>query len=470
MKTKKALAIILSSAMLVTMFAGCSKGNSGGKTADGKTSISVGNWPAEDTTDKKYLETITRQKDEFEAENPDWAIEPDTWGFDLDTFYSKAAAGQLPTVYYSNFTEIGKIVSGEYYTDISEGLKRAGYEGKFNPAVLKLISNGDEIVTFPTNTYSLGIAYNVGLFEKAGLMNDDGTPKQPKDWDEVVEFGKKIKDATGKVGFAIPTMANCGGWLFTPIAWSYGVEFMKADEDNNYSATFNSQEMVDALQYISDLKWKHDIFFDNSLVDLTEYYKQFGIGNVGMILTAGNVPSQLVQYEMPLEDIGMMAIPAGPKRHVTLTGGYTATVADGASEEQVDIAIKWLEKVGNGYELTDSVKKTIEDGYKTLTERNEAIGIEGLSIWSNDTEIQKFRREMRDKFINIDINHVKLYNESLTDTSIILQPEEPVCAQELYSVLDGIIQEILTNKNADIKSLVKKANADFQANYLDTLD
>ena len=228
--------------------------------------------------------------------------------------------------------------------------------------------------------------------------------------------------------------------------------------------------MVDALQYISDLKWKHDIFFDNSLVDLTEYYKQFGIGNVGMILTAGNVTSQLVQYEMPLEDIGMMAFPAGPKRHVTLTGGYSATVADGASEEQVDIAIKWIEKTGNGYELNESVKKSIEDGYKTLAERNEAIGIDGLSVWSDETDIQKYSHEMRDKYRNIDINHVKLYNDSLTDTNIDLQPEEPVCAQELYAVIDGIIQEILTNKNADIKGLVEKANADFQSNYLDTLD
>ncbi|MBQ3427819.1 MAG: extracellular solute-binding protein [Clostridia bacterium] len=470
MKTKKTLLVLLSSALLITAFAGCSSGKKSDKNADGKSFISVGNWPAQNTTDTNYLETITRQKTEFESENPDWAIEPDTWKFDLDTFYSKAASRQLPTLYYSNFTEIGKIVSGEYYTDISAGLKRAGYEGKFNPAVLKLISNGDEIVTFPTDTYSLGIAYNVDLFKKAGLMNSDGTPKQPKDWNEVAEFGKKIKESTGKAGFAIPTMANCGGWLFTPIAWSYGVEFMKADKDNNYTATFNSQEMIDALQYISDLKWKNGIFLDNSLIDLTEYYKQFAIGNIGMILTAGNVTSQLVQYDMPLDHIGMMAIPAGPKKHITLTGGYTATIADGATDEQVDIAIKWLEKVGSGDVLTDSVKQTIETGYKRAADRNEAVGVESLSVWNSETEIEKFRKEVREKYVNIDLNHVKLYNEALSDTDIELQPEEPVCAQELYAVLDGIIQEILTNKNADIKGLVEKANADFQANYLNNLD
>ena len=77
---------------------------------------------------------------------------------------------------------------------------------------------------------------------------------------------------------------------------------------------------------------------------------------------------------------------------------------------------------------------------------------------------------MREKYANINLNHVKLYNESLTDTSIELKPEEPVCAQELYAVLDGLIQEVLTNQNANIKALVSTANSEFQSNYLNNLD
>ena len=472
MKLTKILACVISSACVLAAFSGCTPSQSvnNDKDEQGRTMLSVGNWPAEDTTDVDYLERITKQKEEFEADNPTMAIVPDTWGFDLQTFYSKAAADQLPDLYYANFTEIEKIASGEYYTDLTEGLKRAGYENVFNEAILNLITRDGKICTFPTNAYSLGLAYNVDLFEKAGLMNEDGTPMQPKDWNEVVEFGKKITEATGKAGFVIPTMGNCGGWLFTPIAWSYGTEFMKGDGEGGYTATFDSQNTIDALQYISDLKWEHNIFLDNSLIDLTEYYKQFAIGNIGMILTAGNFTGQLYQYEMPIEHMGIMAIPAGPEKHVTLTGGYTATVANGATEDQVDVAIKWLEKIGNGYTLDEADKQTIEDSYKETVEKNHVVGIDGLSVWNSETEIGKFTDEMREKYTNININHVRLYNESLTDASIELRPEEPVCAQELYAVFDGIIQEILTNKDADIASLVKQANADFQANYLNNLD
>ena len=50
---------------------------------------------------------------------------------------------------------------------------------------------------------------------------------------------------------------------------------------------------------------------------------------------------------------------------------------------------------------------------------------------------------------------------------VIIKPEVSPCAQQLYTVLDGGIQEIMTNKNVDIKKLVEDMNDDFQANHLD---
>lgn len=463
-KTRKALLMMLVFALMLTAIAGCGQSSSkNDKDEQGRTVLSVGNWPVKEGD---YLTTITRQKEEFEEENPTMAIKPDTWGFDLQTFYSKAAAGQLPDLYYANFTEIQKIVDGEYYTDLTEGLKHAGYEGKFNDAILDLISADGKIVTFPTDAYSLGLAYNVDLFERSGLMNEDGTPMQPKDWNEVVEFGKKIKEATGKSGFMIPTMNNCGGWLVTPIAWSYGVEFMKPEGEGKYTATFDSQEMADTVQFISDLKWKHNIFGDNALIDLDEYYKQFALGNIGMILAAGNFADSVYKYEMPIENIGIMAFPEGPEKHVTLVGGYTATVANGATNDQVDVAIKWLEKTGKTCKLDEKSKKSSEENYQQRVKDNKVVGIRSLSVYNENSEVEAFRTEMIEKYKNIDLNHVKLYNDSLKDTSIELRPEEPVCAQELYAALDGIIQEVLTNKDADIKALIKKAQEDFQNNQL----
>ena len=48
--------------------------------------------------------------------------------------------------------------------------------------------------------------------------------------------------------------------------------------------------------------------------------------------------------------------------------------------------------------------------------------------------------------------------------------EEPICAQELYGILDNCIQEVLTNKDADCAALLEKACSDFQKNYLDNIE
>ena len=59
---------------------------------------------------------------------------------------------------------------------------------------------------------------------------------------------------------------------------------------------------------------------------------------------------------------------------------------------------------------------------------------------------------------------MKLYNDK---ENLEFQAEEPVDAQALYALLDTCIQEVLTNKDADCASLIKKAASDFQKNNLD---
>lgn len=466
MKLKRILSIFMALIIVTAMITGCTQNAVNDKDEQGRTVISVGNWPA---TEGESLTKITKQKAEFEEENPDMAIEPDTWGFDLQSFYSKAAGGQLPGVYYSNFTEIEKIATGGYYTDITDGLERAGYKDAFDSRLADLITYDGEIVTFPTDFYATGMSYNVDLFKKAGLVDENGVALQPKTWDELLEFAKIIKEKTGKYGFIVPTTNNYGGWLSTPLMWSYGVEFMKQNDDGSYTATFDSPEMVAALEWIRDLKWKHHVIGDEALVTPDDSRRQFALGNVGMMM---NLPKYktLLNYEMPLEHIGAMAVPAGPKRHVTLIGGYCATVKNGATEDQIDVAIKWLEKTGEGGKVTPQAKKDMEYLMQNKLDTGDVVGLLGLSVFDGDNEYRKLELELTEKYRNIDSKQVKLYNDSLSDESIELQPEEPVCAQELYGEIDKMIQQILTDKNTDIAAMVKKANSDFQVNYLNNLN
>ncbi|MBR5152806.1 MAG: extracellular solute-binding protein [Clostridia bacterium] len=464
-KMVKVVALIAVLALSASLFAGCGAGGSD-KNENGQTVISVGSWP---TKESKALTDIEARKARFEEANPDVVIEPDTWGFDRKTFYAKAAGGQLPTIFNTAFTEVPEIISSEYSADLAKIMKKRGYDGKLNPNILEMVSDGDKILAFPTNSYILGIAFNAELFEKAGLLEADGTPKQPKDWNEMVEMAVTIKEKTGKAGLVLPTANRSGGWIFTSIAWSFGVDFMEKDADGKWKATFNTPEAAEALQFYKDLKWKYDVLPTNTLIDSNEWYKTYGVGAAGMTVTAGDYPGKVVKFGMTPDQVGMMAIPAGPKRHVTLLGGDVQAVKAGSTDDQIDAAIRWIETAYTS-DLTDEYKKNMEDRITKNLSDNQHVGIQAMSPWSEESEALNWYRKLVEDNTNSNINHVRLYNECVMNCPFEIQAEEPVSCQELYAILDGCLQEVLSNKDADVVALLEKANNDFQVNYLDNMN
>ncbi|MGN0183015.1 MAG: ABC transporter substrate-binding protein, partial [Candidatus Ornithomonoglobus sp.] len=375
--------------------------------------------------------------------------------------------GQLPTVFKTHFTEVGQCIDAGYVADLSDVLQERGYDGMFNSKVLDVVSRDGQIYAFPTEAYMLGMAYNTELFEAAGLMETDGTPKQPETWDDVVEFAVKIKEATGKPGFIFPSSSNYGGWLFTNLAWSFGTEFMKQEEDGSWKATFNSEECAAALQWVKDLKWKYDVLPSNTLIDGSEYYKLFSTGNGAMLIAAGDCPKRVTQYDMKPDQLGMFAIPAGPARHVSLLGGTLNSVSGTSTDKQKEAAVRWIE-TSTSFKATDAYKDTTERDIQRKLNENQLIGIKSMSVWSEEAESVQYMNELIDKYANSNPNHVRLYNE-FVNSDVEIQAEEPMCSQELYGILDGCIQEVLINKNADCAALLDKACQDFQTNYLNNI-
>ncbi len=462
MKVKKIMAALLTVALAAGAMAGCG----GEKQESGKTEISIGGWPGKEGTN---MDNYNRIKTAYETEYPDVTILADNWSFDLQTFYPKAEAGLLPTLFSTYVTEVQRMKDSGYAADLSEALKNNGYDGMFNPKMLDLVSKDDKVYALPWAGSVFGLAYNTEMMQAAGLMEADGTPKQPKDWNEMVEFAVKIKEATGKPGFVIPTANNNGGWVFSCLAWSFGVDFMEQDADGKWKATFNTPEAEQALQFVKDLKWKYDVLPANALIDYNEYMKIFGTGGAAMAIQAGDIASKVTQYEMKPDQLGMMALPKGPARWVTLLGGMLDCVSAEADAKQIDAAIKWYEMFGRSFKLTDESKKSIENKITKSIEDGELIGIKSMQVWNENAESIKFENELIDQNANSNPNHVKLYNEFVNNPEVECQTEEPVCAQDLYGILDNCIQEVLASENADCKAILEKANSDFQRNYLDNV-
>ena len=179
--------------------------------------ISVRGLPKEtDTAGKQIMEArLATMKEKY----PNVTVEVVDFPYDVNTFLPKAAAGQLPTLYNTFFTEANKIISQGFALDITDLMNEWGYTDKVNPAYLELISRDGKIYGLPSSGYALGMWYNVEMFKAAGLVDENGNPTYPTNSTELAEMAVKIKEATGYKAYFFPTKNNQGGWMFTQLVW-----------------------------------------------------------------------------------------------------------------------------------------------------------------------------------------------------------------------------------------------------------
>ena len=458
LKTKKLITFMLTTSLLATMtlLTGC--GN------NGKVSVTIGDWPADtDSTAAVYEEYKNLMSEQY----PDIEIIPDTATGNATSYVARATSGQLPNLYVLSYTEANNAVKNGFCADITEFCEKYNYAQSLNPLVLDKVKSGDKIYGIPQTAYALGLACNKEMFEQAGLVNSDGTLQYPQTYDELVEIAKKIKEKTGQAGVVFPTMNNQGGWIFNCLAWSYGVKFMEQDADGKWKATFDTPECVEALQFIKDLKWVHNVLPDNAFIDIEEERKLFASNQAAMYIIHPTERMLVKNYSMDKDNICFARVPAGPAGRYTLMGGNFYAVAPQSTPEQIDAVFKFLEIKGESPKVSDKIKETSGLTMKKDYEENVPVMKEpAFPLWIND-ERMELDKALREQYSNVPEENFADYS-SFVD--IMVHEEEPQCAQELYSILDAGIQEVLTEKDADCASIVKKMANDFQVNHLDILD
>lgn len=460
LKAQKIILLALVVLMLVGITVGC---NSSTNNRNGNVSVSIGGWPTE--TDREKLDRHIERKRIFEEQNPNITIIGDNYSGDPKTFMIKASANQLPNVYTTYFTETKKIITNGFAADITEELNKLGWTQYINPELITLLKNEQgRIFGIPLSAYAQGLFINKKIFKEAGLVNEDGSIMIPETLKEMAEFSQVIKTKTGKAGYVIPTVDNIGGWHFLNIAWNYGVSFMEVGNDGKYKATFDTQECRDALRFVYDLQWKYDVLPNNKVINLVEYRKLFGTGQVGMTFMDPPGNEFVQKYGMSKDDIIVASMPAGPKGRFSQMGGGVYMFSANSTSEQIIAGLKWLSFNGYGPTSTEEQLARTEESTKSALGKGEIIMDRAVfDVWV-ETESNLKKKEIRSKYCNVDMANYEHYYKF---EDVIIKPEEPVFCQELYSVLDRCLQEVITNKNADIDALISRANNDFQANYLD---
>lgn len=462
MRFKKLVSLLLAVSVGSVVLSACGSKDAA-TSADGKVVITVGNWPDEESNAKLYA-TRMQLKSDFEAKNPDIMIKTDGWSYDVSTFAAKAEGGTLPTVYNTHATEVKKIIDLEYSADVTDAMKKYGYYDSLSEDMMNEVSKDGRVYVLPTSVYSLGIVMNLGLFEQAGLLKEDGTPVIPETFDDVREMAKIIKEKTGKAGFLFPTTSNAGGWNFTNLAWNFGGDFMK-ETDEGWKADFTSG-VTDALKFLRDMKWEDNTLPTETLINNSDAMKLIATDQAAMAFAhPGQLNILTSQYGMSTDMIGYTKMPAGPAARVALMGGEYIAFSPDATPEQIDAAFRWLIFRGDlpATELTDEVKESVRRKQQDKIDAAQIVGINDIALWTAANEVEAYKQEVIEEIRNIDEKNVAAYNDK---TGLSYRTEEKMCAQDLYALLDRCIQEVLTNENADCQTLLDQAEADFQNNNL----
>lgn len=463
MKTRKTMALFMAMSMVAStaVCASAEEGNS-----EEPVTIVVGSAPDKDANPKAYEEKM-EEIERFQELYPYITVELDTYNYSSDTFMAKAAAGQLPDICYVPMTEAKKVGESGYVKEISDKLQELGYLDAYKDEVKEIITDADgKIYSYCFASYKFGLMANKTVLEEAGLLNEDGSFDAPDTWEELGEMAGEIKAKTGKAGLSFPTINNCGGWHFVSIAGSYGVNFETQNEDGSWTASFNTPEAVAALQFVKDLKWKYDALDDNSFIDNSQALTLIGSGQAGFLQGVPN-DYNLGEFNnngMTPDEILIFPIPEGPEGRCALSGGSMEVFPADITDAQLDAAFKWLEFDGLGMSMSDATCDNVKAEYEIKVSKDRTVlPLVVDTCFKSGDGVEK-KNTILEELTNVSYDQVAAYAE---DTESVLVPEPSIYCQELYAILDGVVQEVITNEDADCEQLIADAANDFQVNYLD---
>jgi multiple sugar transport system substrate-binding protein len=204
---------------------------------------------------------------------------------DWNTYYDLLSAtystGNIPDVAIMHRSALPNFVKRDLLTPLKDPLTKAGVDfSDYVPAAAAAVTVGDQAYAMPFDIHALLVHINVDLMKKAGLVDAAGEPILPKSAAELIEQGKKFKEATGKtyLGMESDSKAAMAVRLFDTLVWQQGSDLVTED---GKKATLDTDAGLKAATLIDEL-------YKDGLVNKQQDYagseQAFLNGDTGLLL------------------------------------------------------------------------------------------------------------------------------------------------------------------------------------------
>ncbi len=403
---------------------------------------------------KAATQEFAAQVAEFEKANPGIKVSSVEYQWTGPTFAAKLAAGTLPTVFTVPFTDARSLGDNGQLSDLTSAAKGLPYFNKFNPAVIAEGTDAKgQVVALPTAAYAQALHYNRKLFSQAGLNPN----KPPTTWAQVEADAKAISQKTGMAGYAeMGADDNTAGWILTTLVYALGGR-METGIGTKAVATVNNPYTVQALTMLKKMRWTDNSMGSDFSYGWSDINQAFAAGQIGMYVSGSDVYTNLVQASSINPSIyGVTTIPLAKNKTAGVLGGGTlAAVRPNASPAEIAAAVKWIDFY---YEQPLVNEKQAVRNAQTLAENKQPVGVPALPVF-NQAQYDLANTWIK-PYINVPIKQMTPFTKGIFSQTLIPEPE--ASTQSVYHALDAVVEDVLTNQNANIPSLLSQANASAQ--------
>lgn len=282
-----------------------------------------------------YKEFINK----FNEEHPNIHVTAETFPDHQSTLQKiqvQASAGnaempnviQLDTCMTATVDSVAPLVDLKPYLDASDTLKLDNFYDTFQEEAYV----GDKLAGLHVCANCDVLFYNREIFEQAGLDPE----KAPETWDEVISYGKQIKE---KCGDAVIPFAYTGitGDYYEQFSWEWQAMVQSAGgqlfNEDYTEPLFNSPEGVAALEFLVGT------VTDSQIATLSYPEKGFENGKVGMYMDG---TWSINAYQNALGDQLGVGLMPGKSESKVMVGGDQMMIVDSGDQKVNDAAFEFL--------------------------------------------------------------------------------------------------------------------------------
>ena len=224
-------------------------------------------------------------------------------------------------------------------------------------------------------------------------------------------------------------------------------------------ATLNNPQTVTALNMLKTMRWTDNSMGSNFDYGWSDINQAFAAGNVGMYISGSDVYTNLVSASNIDPSIyGLATIPLAKNKNAGVLGGGTlvavrpdANARDEGGGGEVD---RLLLRAAADQQAAGDPQR--EDARRRRSSRSAFRRCRSSTRRSTTSRTRGSSRTSTCRIAQMKPFTTGIFNQKLI-------PEPEASTQSVYHSLDAVVEAVLTNKNANIQSMLQQANSTAQA-------